>query len=165
MKTQRIGEKTRKKVERVSPLNVLNKDPRFDYSFRRKSEIEDAGGEDMYGWGPVKTGNCSDEVLDNPLARFRKTEQKTKTKTRKEMKYLDVVLCRRPKEVSEYFRAQENEKYNANVRFIKSVSKNAKESFRDSGVEVSMNDTSKYQGPSVEQRLGTTEEKVQQEAE
>lgn len=158
MKTQKNGQKTSAARTRNSALSVIGKNPDFDYCFRKKSDIQDGGGEDMYAWSPVKQGNSSGEEHDNPLARYRAGNRGSKTAaSKKEITHLDVVLCRRPKEVGEYFQSQEDQKYNAGVGFIKSVSKNAREKFRDGGADVSVKDSSRHEGPSVNQRMGTTE--------
>lgn len=158
-KTQSNGSKTYKSKTRISPLDVSNLDDKFDYSFRRKVDIEQGGGEDMHGFRPVNESNNSGEVSGGPLAKFQKS------KGGKQITHLDVILCRRPKEIAEYFQNEENEKYNANLRFVKSVGRNSRDKYRGTEIEENfeIKDESKFSGSAMQQRKGTTAEKLEGE--
>ena len=44
--------------------------------------------------------------------------------------YLDTIACRRPKEVTSFFKYEEDEKYNQQIQMVRNNSKNLKIAFR-----------------------------------
>lgn len=128
-KTKQIGTRTNRKVTRRSPLNIANKDSRFDYSFRRKADIEEGGGMDQYGFTPVNSSNSNGESFSIPGI----PAAKTKTRGKNQIILGDTVLCKRPLETKEYFTALENEKYNSQKRMVRDVAKRATIKLRESG--------------------------------
>lgn len=151
-KTQAIGRKTETLKVRHTRFNVNNKDDAFDYSFRRKADIETGGGSDEYGYEPVSAENSSGEEFSVPGAAM-------KTKGKGQLVIQDVILCRRPKEVSAEFKRMEDEKFNNQQNYIKNVAQRHRAKLReivgendiDFRVTDQMSTTSK-------QRKGPTEE-------
>lgn len=139
------------KTLRVSGLEITNKDPDCDYSFRRKREIEEGGGVDQYGYEPVTSENSVGEVRNIPFA-----TAKMKTKTGM-IAFHDTVLCKRPKEVSRYFQAIEDEKYNSQKEFVRTAASRAQIKMREIDPSAVIQDHSK--GLNFTQRPGPTEEK------
>lgn len=148
--TSKNGSKTASRAAH-SALSIQNKDPNFDYSFRRRQEIQDAGGEDIYGWTPISEGNTSGEF-------FSAFPGQKKTAGSKEMYYLDTVACRRPKEVSKYFKSEEDDKYNSQIAHVRSAAKRAKAAFREMDEDAKVKHDFKFKGPGMTQRTGPTEE-------
>lgn len=149
-RTQRVGERTQRHTY-VAPLTIQNKDPRFDYSFRNRKAIEDGGGEDIYGYEAIREGNNSGEV-------FSAFPGQKKTRGGREMRYLDAIACRRPKEISAHFKREEDEKYNAQVRHVRSAAKRAREALRNLDPDSVVESKSEFKGPGMSQRPGPTEE-------
>lgn len=155
--TARNGSKTSSKTStRHSALTIIGKDPNFDYCFRTKHDIEQGGGEDSYGWQAIGEDNYAGEKSGGPLAQFHKT------KSSKQIVYMDTIACKRPKEVSRYFQSEDDEKYNSQVNFVKSVGRNTQQKLREAlsadGFKSDVEDNSQYAGRSMTQRKGTTEE-------
>lgn len=153
-KTQAIGHKTAPKV-RHSFLSVKNKDPRFDYCFRSRKDIEEGGGEDRYGWVPVGATNSAGEEWDIP-------HPPVQHKGRKQIILQDTILCKRPKQTTKYFKGIEDQKYNAQVSLVKNAARNAqvrlRQAQREAGLEADamVEDRStiqlkQRQGPSVDE--------------
>lgn|SRR3990167_2372641 len=109
-KTQEIGSRTPKNAAQVSRLAITGRNPAFDYSFQRHKDIEDSGGQDEYGWEPVGIGNHDGEALAVPFP--------VKTKGVRQFKFQDTILCRRKKEITQYFQRQEDDKYNTQKSLI-----------------------------------------------
>jgi len=130
-----------------SRCDVLNKDPDYDYCFRRKRDIEEGGGMDQYGWQPVGEGNESGEKPAIPFL--------VNTKAKKQIAFDDVVLCRRKKEVTRYFKQIEDDAYNAQQRFIATAAKRAQVSLRQLDQTATVEDQSEIK---FTQRPGPTEE-------
>lgn len=122
-RTQSVGQKTKEMTMRPSRLNILGKDPNFDYCFRLKSEIEAGGGQDDYGYEAVGATNHAGESWSIPGA--------LKTAGKRQMIYADTVLCKRPKEATRYFKQIEDEKYNAQKKFIRDSAKNTRIKLRE----------------------------------
>ena len=126
-RTRTIGNKTQRAVRRHSALDVQGLDSNMDYSFRRKETEESSGGTDGYGFTPVTMANSVGEDWAIPY----KVEQKSKGK--RQLVKDDVILCKRPKEAKEYFQAVDDEKYNAQVRLLRSGRKQGREKMRQAG--------------------------------
>ncbi len=135
-----------------SAVSVAGKDPKFDYSFRRRKDIEDGGGMDILGFEPVGEGNSSDERWNGPKS------LQARTKGRKQIVNQDTILCRRPLETARYFKRLEDEKYNAQCRLVLSAAKNSQQKLRslDPGAVV----VDRHQGleAAMVQRTGPTTE-------
>ena len=108
---------------RPSRLAIENKDPNYDYSFRRRKDIEEGGGQDLLGYEPVGVGNSNGERFAIPVA--------TKTRGKKQLVMQDTMLCRRHKETSRYFKQFEDQKYNSQMKLIKDAASNARVKLRD----------------------------------
>lgn len=150
-RTQKAVSNTQQFKTRHSALTVLNKDPNYDYCFRPRKDIEDGGGVDMYGYAPVGTGNESGEEwggLPGMAGRTKGAQQK---------RYLDTILCRRPKEVSAYFKRMEDDKYNSQVKFIRDTAKNARMALRALDEDAVVRDESEFTGRPFTQRTGPTD--------
>lgn len=135
--------------ERFSPFSISNRDPECDYSFQRRRDIEDGGGATYTGWEPVGVHNYKGEEWGGP--KIMKHRQGVKQFINQ-----DTILCKRHKEVSSYFKNEENEKRNHQIRFIKSVARNARERLREIDPGSVVVDHSK--GLEYTQRAGPTEE-------
>lgn len=140
---------TRQKQERFSPLSISNRDPECDYSFQRCKDVEDGGGATYTGWEPVGAHNYKGESWGGP--QIFKHRQGAKQFINQ-----DTILCKRSKEISTYFKTEENEKRNHQIRFIKSVARNARERLRKIDPGSVVVDHSK--GIEYTQRTGPTEE-------
>ena len=129
-RTKQIGTKTAHHTHR-SMLDVLNKDPDFEYSFRPLAAIEQGGGQDFLGYEPVGGTNYAGETWSAP----RGTSPRAGVK---QMRFMDTILAKRPKETGDYFREEENERYNAQVQLVLTASKRAQGKLRqiDSGQQV-----------------------------
>src|SRR3990167_4609094 len=150
--TQELGHRTQK-VAKFSPLMVTGKDPEFDYAFRRKSDLEQNGGIDFQGFQIVSEVNNNGERWDGP-----KSLQSIYS-ARGSISYVDTVLCKRPKEVSVFFKKLENEKYNAQVRFIQSSANRTQMKLRQLDPGASVLDNSHGLDSKVfMQRVGPNEE-------
>jgi len=134
-----------------SPLTVLNKDPNYDYCFRNKVDIDEGGGVDHYGWEPLNAANHSGEEWGGPSGLAPKTRGKN------QKVFMDTILCKRGKEVSNYFKRLEDEKYNAQVRFIRDAAKNARLALRDLDPGAIVKDESEVSSRVFTQRTGPTE--------
>ena len=154
-KTQAIGERTKSigmKTEALathqSRLAILNKDPAYDYSFRRKDDFKEAEI-DNYGWEPIGVGNSAGEAWALPFP--------VKTKGHRQLTYHDTVLCKRKKEVSRYFQREEDEKYNAQKNLILTAARSARTKLRqlDPNAQV-IDDVKSSDG--FRQRKGPSEE-------
>ena len=154
-KTQTVanGEKTSKHT-RHSALFIQNKDPNFDYSMRRKKEIEDGGGQDIHGYEPVCARNYNGEVFGS----FPFKRQVSKTKGSKQYVYHDTILCKRPVEVTKYFKDLEDERYNSQVMHVRNAAKNARAAINGMGGDGTFVSKSSFAGPGMTQRKGPTEE-------
>ncbi len=122
--TQSIGNKTHAITKRMSRLDILNKNPDYEYAFRLRKELEEGGGVDQYGYECVGHGNENGERWALPIGA-------PKSKGKKQMILQDVVLCRRKKEVGAYFRVQENQKYNSQKMLIKTIAQRAQVRLRE----------------------------------
>ena len=123
-KTLLSGGKTATATKRYTALSISGKDPQSDYSFRRVDAIEAGGGQDMYGYEPVKDANYAGETWDGPVG------MTSKTRGTKQIRYQDVILCKRHKSVSDHFKRIEDEQYNAQTRLVLSAARMAKEKLR-----------------------------------
>jgi len=138
------------KHTKFSYLNIQNRNPAYDYSFQRRREIEDAGGQHPLGWEPITAGNEDGESL----ASLPFTE---KTRGTGNMIYHDTIACRRKKEVSRFLKTEEDERYNAQIAHVRSASKRAREALRELDSEATVLDKSRFSGPGMTQRKGPTE--------
>lgn len=157
-RTQQNGTRTSQSLTRPSALIVENKDPNFDYSFRRKEDIDQGGGVDVYGYEPVGQGNSSGEVWGGPAGMAHKSRGS------KQKVHLDTILCRRTKEVSSYFKQLENEKYNSQVRFIRDAAKNARLALRDLDPGSVVKDESQVSAKVFTQRTGPTDQPMPEQS-
>jgi len=148
--TQTTGSKTRSHT-RHSTLNIENKDPNFDYCFRRRKEIEDGGGADIFGWEPIGPANSNGES-------FQAFPGQKRTKGTGQMVYIDTVACKRPKEVSRFFKSQEDEKYNAQIQHVRTASTRTREALRELDPDSVVEEKATFKGPGMTQRKGPTEE-------
>lgn len=146
-KTRSLGSKTQS-IRRTA-LMIDNKDPSFDYSFRRRKDIDEGGGQDMYGYVPVQRSNNNDEVWHGPKG--LQTQSKAK-----QIVYQDTILCKRPKEVSQYFQQQEDEKYNSQVRLVLSTSKRVQMGLRQIDPDATVEDGSNFNESGFSQKIGPT---------
>jgi hypothetical protein len=149
-KTRQVGEKTRQRT-RHSAITINNKDPEYDYSWRNKKAIEDGGGQDIYGFEPIGAGNTNGETLGP-------TPFKQRTAGKGQLVYLDTIACKRKKEIAEYFKEEEDERYNAQVRHVQNASKRTRAALRQLDPNAAVIDKSNYSGPGMTQRPGPTEE-------
>ena len=147
--TSRTQSKT---LGRFSATMVANKDPGFEYSFRRKADIEEGGGMDHLGFEPVSEENYADEVWSGPRS------MQARSKGRKQIVLQDTVLCKRPLETANFFKRIENEKYNAQCRLVQTASRSADVKLRelDPGAVVVNHSTGLEKA--MPQRTGPTEE-------
>ena len=151
-RTQKVGDKTSSHTRRLSAINIQNRDPNFDYSFRRKKEVEDGGGQDIYGYVPIGESNSNGETLGAyPVLQ--------RTKGSKQLVYLDTIACKRPKEVGQFFKAEEDERYNAQVRHVQTSAKKTRHALRSLDPDSVVKDDGSYGGPGMTQRKGPTQEK------
>lgn len=149
-RTAKAGEKTAQHTQ-FSPLSVQNKDPNMDYSFRRRKDIDDGNGVDVYGYEPVSARNSNGEM-------FGIVPHKTRTRGKGQLVHHDVILCKRPKELSKIIKIEEDEKYNAQVRLLQNSMKKAKTALRELDPDSSFVESIKSGGPGMTQRQGPTEE-------
>lgn len=144
--------RTQQVAGRFSATMIANKDPKFDYSFRKKSDIEQGGGMDHVGFEPVSEENYSGEVWNGP----RSMQQRSMG--RKQVVLQDTILCKRPMETANFFKAQENEKYNAQCRLVMTASRNADGALRRLDPGAVVVDSSTGLEKAMPQRPGITEE-------
>lgn len=87
------GENTHSTETLPSPFHILNKHPDYDYSFQR---IESMGKGSSFGYWQVvdETNNDGESLAFNSWKA---------NKTSGTFTYLDVILCRRPKHITEKF--------------------------------------------------------------
>ena len=154
-KTQSVGYRTQSTARRPSHLNVTGKDPAFDYCFRKREEIEKGGGIDQYGYEPVGRENNSGE--DWALPDVIKSAHKKRSG--KSLIFEDVILCKRPKEVSQYFQQIEDQKYNLQVNLIKEAAPRAQAKLRMGDQRATV--TSDMSGMDLSHRKGPTIEEGQ----
>lgn len=154
-KTKRIGEKTAFHTNRQD-LAIENKNPNYDYSFRRMKDIEEGGGADFYGWEPIGVGNSDGETWQGPHGFSPRGATKT-------MRLQDVIACRRKKEISEAIKADEDEKYNAQVNLVRSATQRARGKLRqiDPGGNISVEGG--LAPNQLKQRPGPTEKELSKE--
>ena len=152
-KTQSIGAKTKNFSPQISRLAILGKNPAYDYSFRRKKEIEEGSGMDEYGYEHVGIGNTDGETWATPVP--------LKSKGARQIVYQDTILCRRKKEVSQYFINQENEKYNTQKQMISESARNARIQLRKLDPNAVVTDDIKS-SDGFSQRPGPTESDLEE---
>ena|SRR3990167_2096498 len=147
-RTQAIGSRTPKNAP-ISRLDILNKEPGFDYSFRRRKDVEEAGGVDEYGWEPVGVDNHKGEAWALPFP--------VKTKGRKQLVFQDTILCKREHKFTAYFQRMENKKYNSQKMLITEAAGHAKARLRELDPNVRFEDGVKS-SDGFSQRKGPSEE-------
>ncbi len=140
-RTESIGHRTKK----TSRTSVLNKDPNFDYCFKRKEEVE-SGEASQEDWSPV-SGKDTEETWENSYEKGKRA----RTKGTGQLVLQDTILCRRTKDASAHFKKFEDDKYNNQMKFVRDVAKNAKAKLR--GV-ANVKDSSKFS-----QKTGPTEDR------
>lgn len=123
-KTVLSGEKTHRSASPHSRTDISGKDPNYDYAFRRHADIDGATGMDMYGYVPVGKDNYSGETWSGPKS------MQQRSKGASQIRFDDVILCKRDKETSRYFKAQEDERYNSQIRLVQSASSRARAQLR-----------------------------------
>jgi hypothetical protein len=144
-KTQEIGTRT-KTTRRISRVDVANKDPNFDYCFRSRKDIEEGGGIDNHGWEVIGANNSNGECTQVPGL---------KTRGKKQVAFSDVVLCKRSKEITSYYKDLEDEKYNAQKELIRTAAPRAQARLRELDPNARVVDGSS--GVDYDQRTGPTE--------
>lgn len=149
-RTQLNGRNTAKTAGH-SPLSVFNKDPNFDYSFQSRAAVEEGGGVDHNGWEALGVHNSNGEEWGGPAGLAPKTKGKS------QKVYIDTILCKRSKEVSQYFKRFEDEKYNAQIRFIRDAAKNARVALRELDPGSIVKDETETSSKVFTQRQGPTE--------
>lgn len=135
-------------IMNYSELDIDNKDPNFSYSFINIEKIEKGGGMAPGGWRPLSETNNSGETWNSIYGDWA-------TDTNFSFRYEDTILCRRPKRLTEFFGAQENRKYNANINLINNIGKGVRERLRslDPNAKVDDSKNTRYT-----QRVGPTME-------
>jgi len=145
--TKTTKSKTKDKTTRVSVLDIANKDPNYDYCFRRRQDVVD--GVDKYGYEPVGEGNNSGEKWALPFKTSRNKSKNT-------FVHDDVILCRRSLEARDYFKEKENEKYNAHKNLIRTAASRAQVQLRKLDQNATVRDES--HGINFTQRSGPNQE-------
>lgn len=150
-RTQQLP-RSQQSVGRFSPTMVSNKDKNFEYSFRRKFDIEQGGGMDHLGYEPIGEDNYSNETWSGPRS------MQARAKGRKQIVLQDTILCKRPVETARFFQNFENERYNSQCRLVQTASRSASDALRklDSGAVVV--DSSTGLDKAMPQRPGPTQE-------
>ncbi len=144
--------RTQQKIGRYSATMVAQKDKGFDYSFRRKADIEQGGGMDHLGYEPVSEENYNGETWNGPRS------MQLRSKGRKQIVLQDTILCKRPMETANFFKAHEDEKYNAQCRLVMTASKNADGALRKLDPGAVIVDHSTGLEKAMPQRTGPTQE-------
>lgn len=108
----------------MSRLNVLNKDPAYDYCWKRKAEVE-SSGISLDGFVPVTDTNKANESYG-----INHQMNAGGNNTTYIFMYEDVVLCKRPKDVAEYYNAREKSLRQAQYLTLKNVNREVSESFK-----------------------------------
>lgn len=144
-----MSKTTVNKNTRHSALNINNKDPDMDYCWRRRVDLEEGGGQDDYGYEQITSANYAGETSGVPFLNKN-------SKAKKGFRNTDVVLAKRTKEATQYFKGLEDEKYNSQVRFVKTTSNRVRAKLRqidsDSVVtDHSSNNLTQRPGPSMEE--------------
>lgn len=132
MRAARTQKQKTRATPRWSRLSVTGKEPGYDYCFRRRKDIDENGGMDQHGWEPIGVANHKGEELGVP---DRVKKHMAKGGGRKQIIYEDVILCKRPVEVTAFFKEQEDERYNAQVNLIKNAATSARGKLRERMVE------------------------------
>lgn len=133
---------------------IGNKDPNYDYAYVLKKDVESGGGVTKTGYEPITVTNSSGETFGGIQSFFAK-----KTGVAKGSRVIeDVIAAKRPKEISQYFQSKEDEKYNSQVRLIKSTSRRVSTQLRDvaKSDESFVESESLFDGPGMTQRAGPT---------
>lgn len=152
-RTQQVGRRTQgASVGRHSGVMVDGKDPNFEYSFRRIADIEAGGGIDNQGYAAVGADNYNGETWGGPRS------LQSRSRTSKQIRNQDTILCKRPLDVAAHFKADENRKYNAQAQLVLHAGKRARVALRklDSGAIVE--NQSKGLERAFKQRPGPTME-------
>jgi hypothetical protein len=135
------------KTKRPSGLEIVNKHPDFEYSFRLRKEVEEGGGQDRYGYEPVTAANTSGEARAITFAPGMKSK-----KAPGAILLQDTMLCKRPKQVAAYFKSLEDEAYNSHMEMIKNSAQRAQVRLRQ--VDGSATVTDQTSGIDFTQRVG-----------
>ena len=150
-RTQQLP-RTQQKIGRFSPTMIANKEPGMDYSFRRRADIEQGGGMDHLGFEPVGESNYAGEIWNGP----RSMQQNSIG--RKQVVLQDTILCKRPNETAQFFKAHEDEKYNAQCRLVMTASRSADGALRKLDPGAVIVDSSTGLEKAMPQRPGPTQE-------
>ena len=142
-RTEKIGTRTGK----FSRTAIAEKDPNFDYCFKRKADVE-SGLVGQEGWEVARDSSW-----------FTPYQKQAKTKGRAQLALGDTVLCKRSTEASEYFNDYINEKRKAQIRLIKSAATDARQSLKQTGYSFKVTDNIKTNftqkiGPNLEAANG-----------
>jgi len=146
----RTQESRTEKIKYIDPFTVTNKDPNFSYSWQRRKTVEEGGGSTFDGWEPVGAKNHNGETWEGPKGYSPQGGNK-------QFLNQDVILCKRPKEVSVYYKSSAIEKRNSQIRFINSVAQNAKDKLREIDPRATLEDNSKGIPQEYTQKTGKTE--------
>jgi len=132
-------------------LAIKNKDPRFDYSFQRRRDVEEGGGQTHDGWDPVSKANNNGEAWDGPKIIKSKGSPN-------QFLNQDTILCKREKEVSKYFKQESIDKRNNQINFLNNVSTQAKQKLKELDPNSELKDTSSGMPKEYTQKTGPTQE-------
>lgn len=153
-KTRELGSKTHGYYAHQQ-LAILNRDPRFDYSFQRRKDVEEGGLGEQLGWEPVTAKNSCGETWAGPSGAISKTAAK------KSLYFQDTLLCKRPLEVSAEIKRMEDEKYNAQKFLVKNAARNARIQLRQIEESIGLEPSASVEDRSTmnfTQRKGPTQE-------
>ena len=129
----------------------INKDPNFDYSWQRRRVVEEGGGATFDSWEPLGEKNHNKEAWGGPEGYSPKGGSK-------QFLNQDTILCKRPKEVSIYYKAGGIEKRNGQIRFINDVAQDLRAKLKERDPRASVEDTSTGMPKEYTQKIGKTEE-------
>ena len=156
-KTKQIGKKTARHTHR-GMFEIEGKEAGMEYSFRRYVDIEQGGGTDMYGYEPVDKHNSKGEAWAAP----RGVKPRGGTG---QMRNMDTILCKRPEEAGDYFREEENERYNSQTQLVMTASKRANGKLRqiNTGQQIAKVEGELTGSEYFTQRPGPTETEISKE--
>lgn len=110
----------------LSRTAVKNKDPNYDYAFRKKDPISlDIAAQQ--GWTPVSGNSHKGEKWASPIA----VHSVSKTAGKNEIHIEDTMLCKRPKTASNFYKQIEDHKYNSQIRLVNSAAERAMSPLRE----------------------------------
>ncbi len=145
--------KTSKAFQRHTRVTIYGKDPKMDYSFRPRKDIEEGGGEDLYGYVPIDAENWNGETSSGPKSSLRNSKQF------RQIRYMDTIACKRPLETKKFFDQEADERYNAHKQWSLYVSaQEAKSNLRKVDGKGEVTSDIQVTGRGFSQRPGPTME-------